>query len=113
MKRLVSFRHILLGITFLAGGWAPAAAQTLSNGSTTARDQAAIHGEADSAAKAPMSEKQKELLADIDKLVKMSADLEVSVGKSTKDELSLDVVRKAEAVEKLARSVKERMRAEQ
>jgi nitric oxide reductase activation protein len=112
MKMLVCFGTILLGLPVLTGGWAQTAGQTLSNGSAPARDQAAVRGEADSTAKAPVSEKQKELLADIDKLVKMSADLEVSVGKSTKDELSLDVVRKAEAVEQLAKSVKERMRAE-
>ena len=57
-----------------------------------------------------MSEKQKKLLEDTDKLVQMAAELKVSVDKSNKNELSLDVVRKAEAVEKLARSVKERIR---
>ena len=57
-----------------------------------------------------VSEKQKKLLEDMEKLVQMTAELKVSVDKSTKNELSLDVVRKAEAVEKLAKSVKERIR---
>ncbi|RXH56586.1 hypothetical protein [Granulicella sibirica] len=62
--------------------------------------------------KPPMSEKQKKLLEDTEKLVKMAAELKVSVEKSNKNELSLDVVRKAEAVELLAKSVKERMRTD-
>jgi nitric oxide reductase activation protein len=57
-----------------------------------------------------MSEKQKKLLDDSEKLVQMAAELKVSVDKSNKNELSLDVVRKAEAVEKLAKSLKERIR---
>ena len=61
-------------------------------------------------AKPPLTDKQKKLAEDTEKLVKMAAELKVSVEKSNKNELSLDVVRKAEAVEQLAKSVKERMR---
>jgi hypothetical protein len=57
-----------------------------------------------------MSEKQRKLLEDSEKLVQMAAELKVSVDKSNKNELSLDVVKKAEAVEKLAKSLKERIR---
>ena len=64
------------------------------------------------AEKPPMSEKQKKLVEDTERLVKMAAELKVSVEKSNKNELSLDVVRKAEAVELLAKSVKERMRTD-
>jgi len=60
--------------------------------------------------KAPMSEKQKQLLEQTNALLKMAAELKVSVDKSTKDQLSLDVVRKAEAVEKLARELKGKIR---
>ena len=66
----------------------------------------------DGAAGKPLSEKQKKLMEDTDRLVKMAAELKVSVEKSNKNELSMDVVRKAEAVEQLARSVKERMRTD-
>lgn len=57
-----------------------------------------------------LSEKQKAIEADTEKLVQMTAELKVSVDKSTKNQLSLDVIRKAEAVEKLAKSLKERLR---
>ena len=60
--------------------------------------------------KPPMSEKQKQLLEQTNALLQLAAELKVSVDKSNKDQLSLDVVRKAEAVEKMARELKARMK---
>jgi type VI protein secretion system component VasF len=60
--------------------------------------------------KAPLSDKQKQLLDEANALLKMAAELKVSVDKSTKDQLSLDVVRKAEAVEKAARELKTKLK---
>jgi len=60
--------------------------------------------------KPPMSDKQKQLLEETNALLKMAAELKVSVDKSTKDQLSLDVVRKAEAVEKMARELKAKLK---
>lgn len=59
-----------------------------------------------SAEKAPLSEKQKQLLGQTNALLQLAAELKVSVDKSTKDQLSLDVVRKAEAVERMAKDLK-------
>ncbi len=64
----------------------------------------------DVASKPAVSERQRSIDADTEKLVQMAAELKVSVDKSNKNELSLDVIRKAEAVEKLAKSLKERIR---
>jgi len=58
----------------------------------------------------PLTEKQKQLLNETNALLKMAAELKVSVDKSTKDQLSLDVVRKAEAVEKAARDLKGKLK---
>jgi hypothetical protein len=44
------------------------------------------------------------------KLLEMANELKAAVDKSNKDTLSLDVVRKADAIEKLAHSVKEGMK---
>ncbi len=55
-------------------------------------------------------DRQKQLVADTDKLLLLAQELHEAVGKSNKDQLSLTVVRKSEAIEKLARSVKDRMR---
>jgi hypothetical protein len=47
---------------------------------------------------------------DTDKLLKLSVELKQSVDKSDENVLSLDVIKKAEEIEKLARSVKEKMK---
>lgn len=48
---------------------------------------------------------------DTEKLVQLSNELKEYVGKANKDTLSLDVVKKAEEIERLAKSVKDKMRA--
>jgi hypothetical protein len=58
------------------------------------------------AATQPVSERQKKLAADTDKLLALATDLKKEVDKTNKDILSLDVVKKAEEIEKLARSMK-------
>jgi hypothetical protein len=55
-------------------------------------------------------ERQAALKADTEKLVKLSGELKDYVDKSNENILSLDVLKKAEEIEKLARSVKERMK---
>ena len=56
---------------------------------------------------AKMSPQQAQILADAQKLHKLSQELKVEVDKSSKDTLSLSIVRKAQEVEKLAKSLKE------
>jgi|GEM_PF-1443820 len=56
------------------------------------------------------SDRQRRLIADTEKLVVLANQLKVDVGKSTKDTLSVDVIKKADEIERLARSVKERMK---
>jgi hypothetical protein len=55
-------------------------------------------------------DRQKRLVADTDKLLALATDLKQQVDKSTKDTLSVDVIKKADEIEKLAHSVKERMK---
>lgn len=50
------------------------------------------------------------LKRDTDKLLKLSVELKAYVDKSDENVLSLDVVRKADEIEKLAKSVKDKMR---
>jgi hypothetical protein len=54
--------------------------------------------------------RQAQLKSDTDKLVKLAGELKDYVDKSNADVLSLDVVKKADEIEKLAKSVKEKMR---
>lgn len=69
----------------------------------------------DVAAQKPMSPeeaRQAQLVADTNKLYQLAQELQAEVAKSTKNTLSLAVVKKAAAVEKLAKSLKERMKTE-
>jgi hypothetical protein len=60
--------------------------------------------------KARNVDRQKQLEKDTDKLLSLAKELKEDVGKSNADTLSVDVVKKAAEIEKLAKSVKERMR---
>jgi hypothetical protein len=57
-----------------------------------------------------ITERQKRLVADTDKLVALTTALKEQVDESNKDVLSLDMIKKAEEIEKLAHSVKERIK---
>jgi hypothetical protein len=48
---------------------------------------------------------------DTEKLVQLSNQLKEYVGKANEHTLSLDVIKKAEEIERLAKSVKDKMRA--
>jgi hypothetical protein len=65
---------------------------------------------AEQQAKLQNNDRQKRLVADTDKLLALATDLKAQVDKSTKDTLSVDVIKKADEIEKLAHSVKERMK---
>jgi hypothetical protein len=54
--------------------------------------------------------RQQDIRADTDKLFQLATELKASVEKSNENMLSLDVVRKADEVEKLAKRVKEKMK---
>ena len=55
-------------------------------------------------------ERQKRLVSDSDKLLTLATQLHEDVAKTDKNILSIDVIRRADEIEKLARNVKERMR---
>ena len=62
-------------------------------------------------AKKANQERQVQLQRDTDNLLKLATELKQYVDKSNEHMLSLDVIKKAEAIEKLAHSVKEKMKA--
>jgi len=61
-------------------------------------------------AKKANEERQAQLKRDADHLFKLANELKQYVDKSNENTLSLDVVKKAEEIEKLAHSVKEKMK---
>jgi hypothetical protein len=58
----------------------------------------------------PASERKKQIADESAQLLTMALALKAEVDKTTKDTLSLDVIRKAEQIERLAKSVKEKMK---
>ena len=62
-------------------------------------------------AKKANRERQAQLQRDTDNLLKLANELKQYVDKSNENTLSLNVVKKAEEIEKLAHSVKEKMKA--
>ena len=60
-----------------------------------------------------MANKKREadLKRDTDRLLQLATELKASVDKNNEDILSLDVIKKADQIEKLAHSVKEKMKA--
>lgn len=59
------------------------------------------------AQKEPVADRQKKLSTDADRLVILAQQLQVSVDKSNKNVLSMDVIREAERIEKLAHELRE------
>jgi hypothetical protein len=73
-------------------------------------DAAKLKIERDMAKKANQ-ERQAQLKRDTEKLLKLATELKDYVDKTNENVLSFDVVKKAEEIEKLAHSVKEKMKA--
>ncbi len=64
----------------------------------------------DRMSKAANKKRQQDIRDDTDKLFQLATELKSAVDKTNENMLSLDVVRKAEEVEKLAKKVKEKMK---
>ena len=62
--------------------------------------------------KARNEERQKNLMQDTDKLLRLATELKQYVDKTDENTLSLDVIKKAEEIEKLAKKVREKMKAD-
>jgi hypothetical protein len=83
----------------------PAAAQNPTS------DSSAKQATPPPAAQKPMTEAEKrkaDLQADTERLYKLTQELKAEVDKSNKDTLSVSVVKKAQEIERLAKSIKER-----
>ena len=60
--------------------------------------------------KAANKERQEDIRKDTDKLFQLATELKAAVDKTNENVLSLDVIRKADEVEKLAKRVKNKMK---
>jgi hypothetical protein len=111
--RLTSLSRIILALMLLAA--LPSVSQTNLMEQVTSADQKVgtdeprLRMERELAKKANLA-RQADLKRDTDKLLKLATELKESVDKTNASTLSLDVLKKAEEIEKLAHSVKDKMR---
>jgi hypothetical protein len=77
-----------------------------------ANDQMTMHEQQGKKAnfEAANLERKRQIADDSAKLLKLASDLKTEVDKTSKDTLSLGVIRKAEEIERLAHAVKEKMK---
>ena len=76
----------------------------------TTADDAAMRAAADKQARMRNDDRQKRLVSDTEKLLQLATQLHNDVAKTDKNVLSLDVIRRAEEIERLAHGVKDRMK---
>jgi hypothetical protein len=101
----------IAGLGVLLGGAAvlvPAAPAVLPQFET--RQDPAQKEMQDRMVRAANKKRQQDLKKDTDKLFELATELKAAVDKTNENMLSLDVIRKAEEVEKLAKKVKEKMK---
>jgi hypothetical protein len=58
--------------------------------------------------RAVANERQKKIIDDTARLLQLATELKTDVDKTTKEEMSMDVIRKADEIERLAHDVKQR-----
>jgi hypothetical protein len=113
---------LLIGITLFSAGGNRGICQTVGDAALMPRQSAPTLAqpshpedawrtkmEQDMAKKA-IEERHAALKRDTDRLLKLSTELKAYVDKANQHTLSLEVVKKAEEIEKLAHSVKEKMK---
>jgi hypothetical protein len=108
-KLLWSFSLFLLFTTSSYAQTRPGPPTRIDGGIPPPEDENRERIERDMAKKANL-ERQAALKADTDKLVKLAGELKEYVDKSNENMLSVTVLKKAEEIEKLAHSVKDKMK---
>ncbi len=84
----------------------------VSVGSDEESDNPMVRHAAEVAQKKRNEQRQQQIVKDTERLALLAQQLRDEVAKSDKNTLSVAVVKKAEEIEKLARSVKDKMKAE-
>ena len=111
-KRLIfTLLIILLPPSFLAQSQPrPPVTQRPNLGQSPSDENDAEQRMAHDLAKKANEERAAAIKADTDKLLKLAVELKASVDKSNQNVLSIEVIKKAEEIEKLAHTVKEKMK---
>jgi hypothetical protein len=113
-----SVRDLACLALFILGSISPAAAQQPAQVSAAQAPVSQVPATAEAPADTskpmpPQTPQQKQLADDTAKLLTLANELKAELDKSTKDTLSLNVIKKAEQVEKLAHKVRDEMKTSQ
>jgi hypothetical protein len=109
----------MIGAVLAVGAWAQmGGGQTTIPGSAEVPPDLSGHGHRDPAdarrswelAKLRNEDRQKKLVADTERLLALATDLKTQVDQASGDKLSADRIKQVGEIEKLAHSVKERMK---
>ena len=96
---------------FSQGSQLPKADQSQPGQPPATDEETRIRAEKEMAKRANQ-ERQAQLKRDTDQLLELATQLKMYVDRTNENVLSLDVIKKADQIEKLAHNVKEKMRAE-
>ena len=100
---------VACGAAFMAGPFMAGPAPTVMPQVETRQDPAQKEMQ-DRMTREANKKRQQDIRDDTDKLFQLATELKAAVDKSNENLLSLEVVRKADEVEKLAKKVKEKMK---
>ena len=111
--RMRSVRNLACLAVFAFGSISPDAAQQPAQGSAAQPPvaQAPATAEAKADTSKPTTPQRKQLADDTAKLLTLANELKAELDKSSKNTLSLSVIKKAEQVEKLAQKVRDEVKA--
>lgn len=103
------------GVTQMSGNASPTPLQPTvmpdaRNPRAATPDDAMMRSAVEKQARLRNDERQKRLVSDTEKLLQLATQLHNDVAKTDKNVLSLDVIRRAEEIERLAHGVKDRMK---
>jgi hypothetical protein len=90
--------------------FAPTGSTQISPGQKTPAEAEMEQQQKHAAEKAQNTKRQQDIKKDTDKLLELATELKQYVDKSNENTLSVDVIKKAEAIEKLAHTVKDKMK---
>jgi len=111
MRQFLRLTLILTMMFFLAGNWISLAEAHPQRREEQPPDPA-LETMRKKAEKERNQQRQSELKKDTDQLYKLAGELKKSVDNSNEHVLSVEVIRKAEEIEKLAKSVRSKMKAD-
>src|SRR5262245_20149205 len=110
MKKIIIAGNVVIRVAVAVTGGPPA---TTANADQFERAQTQSQAEKDMMDRQlheANKKRQQDIRNDTDKLFQLASELKAAVDKTNENLLSLEVVRKADEVEKLAKRVKEKMR---